>query len=567
MNEISVIRYDYDNLTPEQIKNEIWKPCCKGEIYTVSNMGRIYSSKINNTLKQVHKKANSYSASLTISGFTKQYQMDYLILQTFDPKDNEEDYEIIHVNGNRSDNRYENLKWSLKSQLNHEDQVLVDLKNEEWKPIYDFPNYLISDKGRVKTLKGELIKFRYIESEKFIANIYQLKKDKNAKYVEIDRYVMYTFSPCENMKDMIIIHINGNSRDNTLTNLKYEPRNGFRKKDNNEIVDTKETDEIVDTKETDNEVIDTKESDDEIDYSTEEWKFIEGSNGQYVSSFGRVKNQFKIRKLTPLTDGYLMTNIRFGKIKKSFPVHRLVLFVFQPNEKFEDLEVNHKDGNKWNNKLDNLEYVTGSQNVQHAHDNGLIISYTTAIKGTHVETGEILEFKSQIEGAKYFNAKRATNINDALLGLKNTAYGYKWEYTNKENRDIKDNEFEDELWKDIYIFGRLTNYKVSSYGRISNQKKILRLYGDDGEYKSIGLQVRNEDDTKTITKSKQVHNLVAEYFLDSPSKPKMKVHHKDEDKTNNHYKNLEYVTHSENVMRSSGNGTVKKLRKKFGIKD
>src|SRR5436853_253231 len=109
MSEIAHIKYDYDNLTPEEIKNEIYKPCCVGEIYKIYNMSRIYSSKINQNLKQVYKKANSYSANLTISGFSKQYQMEFLVLQTFNPVENEENYDIIHINGNRSDNRYINL--------------------------------------------------------------------------------------------------------------------------------------------------------------------------------------------------------------------------------------------------------------------------------------------------------------------------------------------------------------------------------------------------------------------------------------------------------------------------
>lgn len=52
--------------------------------------------------------------------------------------------------------------------------------------------------------------------------------------------------------------------------------------------------------------------------------------------------------------------------KRTYRVHRLVLMAFNPIEGMEELEVNHKDGNKKNNKLSNLEWVTASENQLHA---------------------------------------------------------------------------------------------------------------------------------------------------------------------------------------------------------
>jgi hypothetical protein len=56
---------------------------------------------------------------------------------------------------------------------------------------------------------------------------------------------------------------------------------------------------------------------------------------------------------------------------KTFRVHRLVMMVFQPIDNPEDYEVNHKDGNKKNNQLSNLEWCTASENQKHAFANGL----------------------------------------------------------------------------------------------------------------------------------------------------------------------------------------------------
>lgn len=57
--------------------------------------------------------------------------------------------------------------------------------------------------------------------------------------------------------------------------------------------------------------------------------------------------------------------------KKTFRLHRLVLMAFNPIEGMENLEVNHIDGNKINNKLENLEWCTPSENQRHAFDTEL----------------------------------------------------------------------------------------------------------------------------------------------------------------------------------------------------
>ena len=53
-------------------------------------------------------------------------------------------------------------------------------------------------------------------------------------------------------------------------------------------------------------------------------------------------------------------------------IHRLVAQAFLPNEKE---QVNHKDGNKLNNHVDNLQWVTQSENMKHAYDTGLLVPY------------------------------------------------------------------------------------------------------------------------------------------------------------------------------------------------
>jgi LysM repeat protein len=121
---------------------------------------------------------------------------------------------------------------------------------------------------------------------------------------------------------------------------------------------------------------------------TEEiWKPIEGYEGFYeISNSGRLKSntrkiwngrcwykkQGKIMKQSKTTTGYWKAElVGRDKIRKSFKVHRMVAESFISKVEGKDL-INHKDGNPLNNKVGNLEWCTQSENMQHAHDTGLI---------------------------------------------------------------------------------------------------------------------------------------------------------------------------------------------------
>lgn len=100
----------------------------------------------------------------------------------------------------------------------------------------------------------------------------------------------------------------------------------------------------------------------------EKWKQINEFPEYQVSDLGRVRNRF----------GYVLQNaiglgeyekVCLGKNRASRRIHRLVAdaFVANPDDK---PEVNHKDGNKLNNRADNLEWVTHQENVSHALKTG-----------------------------------------------------------------------------------------------------------------------------------------------------------------------------------------------------
>lgn len=106
----------------------------------------------------------------------------------------------------------------------------------------------------------------------------------------------------------------------------------------------------------------------------EEWKPIEEVKGIYsVSNQGRVMNNRTgyILKSVPFHRGYMKVNLKVDGKSISRQVHRLVAIAFIPNLDNKP-EVNHKNGIHEDNRVENLEWVTGEENRKHAYETNLV---------------------------------------------------------------------------------------------------------------------------------------------------------------------------------------------------
>lgn len=142
--------------------------------------------------------------------------------------------------------------------------------------------------------------------------------------------------------------------------------------------------------------------------ANEMWRDVVGYEGLYqVSNFGRVKS-FQRKKeyfLTVDTVNHAYAKVLLSKngISKTLLVHRLVAVAFIPNPDNKP-QVNHKNGNKYDNRVENLEWATCSENTKHAFKNGL----AKVLRGTDngaakLTTEQILEIRSScIIGDKNF---------------------------------------------------------------------------------------------------------------------------------------------------------------------
>lgn len=121
----------------------------------------------------------------------------------------------------------------------------------------------------------------------------------------------------------------------------------------------------------------------------EEWKQVEGFESYYVSNMGRVYNASTKRFIgNKNSDKYEYKRVKLSKegFKKPIDVHRLVAETFIPNPL--NLRcVNHIDGNKENNAIENLEWCTYSENNAHAVNTGLM----NPLKGENVKLSKLKE--------------------------------------------------------------------------------------------------------------------------------------------------------------------------------
>jgi len=109
------------------------------------------------------------------------------------------------------------------------------------------------------------------------------------------------------------------------------------------------------------------------DYEDEEWRPIDGYPNYAISDCGRVMSIRRQCLMLPRYNrvtGYMYAFLWHEGVRKQYSIHRLVALAFlgSPSEK---LDVNHLDGDKTNNEVWNLEWVTRGDNQRHAYRTGL----------------------------------------------------------------------------------------------------------------------------------------------------------------------------------------------------
>lgn len=146
-----------------------------------------------------------------------------------------------------------------------------------------------------------------------------------------------------------------------------------------------------------------------------------------VSDCGVVRNKDTKKPLsTYINGGYECVCLWLTGKDKQYRVHRLVAEAFIPNQENKP-QVNHKNGNKIDNRAENLEWVTNSENINHRYYN---LNSGTMRKVKCVETGMVYQSEREAERMTGVNS---ANISSCCMGRHgySTVGGYHWEFVEK----------------------------------------------------------------------------------------------------------------------------------------
>ncbi len=246
----------------------------------------------------------------------------------------------------------------------------------------------------------------------------------------------------------------------------------------------------------------------------------------YVFSDGKIFSTKGNRylKQTQNSQGYLRVGVLDKKGKRwSIYVHRIVAQCFIPNPDNKPI-VNHMDGNVKNNNIENLEWVTDKESMNHAIREGIKARGFKPVEQYSKEGKLMVTYPSLQEAAKALNVSRGS-VCDACRGKYKTCRGYTLKYAG----GIRSKDNADEIWIKIK---EMDGYEASNLGRIYSTKThrvlkpCVRMYGR----KNVTL----------CGKSYLVHRLVASAFIPRPKDCKGEVFHKDKNQRNNCVENLEW---------------------------
>ena len=332
--------------------------------------------------------------------------------------------------------------------------------NEEWKVIPEFENYEASTDGRIRNNKTKRIlsPFTYTDGYYGIALI---KQNNKRQTVKIHRIIAKTFLQ-NNENKATVNHINKIRSDNKVSNLEWATSKEQAEHKHSILPPTmkgyKKGTGILEN----------------ID-SNEIWKIVPNYEEYNVSNYGRLK--YKAFSKTRITighktlQGYLEFRLTKNKVSNVISAHILVAKVFISNPDNKEY-VNHKDGNKKNNIVNNLEWATPKENSQHAINNNLN-NVKVDIYQLDKFNNIIKKWSSLTEASETLNIVKS-NISMVINKQRKTAGSFYWCFIEEYNKNQDNEKFQNNktkiVQKDIE-----TGSIVKSWNSITDASTFLSI--------------------------------------------------------------------------------------------
>jgi hypothetical protein len=369
--------------------------------YKVSNLGKIWSNRKKEYLKTFVSDGFEFFYINDISLKSKKFQsrVDIIVAKSFlGVKDEIQGTYLEHIDGNKLNNNLSNLRWTTI------ELYLQEKYNCLWKQISDIDKYYISDTGLVWSERNDILIKQQVSAGYYSVVIGY----PNNKIFHVHRLVALNFIPNLNTK-LVVNHKDHNKLNNNLTNLEWVTQS---ENVTHGLLKVKKLPSKNDSCE-----------------PPKYYKELDWLPSYLVTKEGRIYSNLSKTYLTPsLNDnGYYRANINNKKIY----IHRLVAEAFLGKPSDPNInQVNHKNMNRLDNNIENLEWVSCSANNKHKTINNpdQYKHLQKKVACINKETKEMIRVYNGIKEASRDTGVNSGSIVKVCKNLNKSAGNYIWRY-------------------------------------------------------------------------------------------------------------------------------------------